>query len=248
MSANNSFRSTLARLCAMLVIAAAAGCGVDKQAAPSFIGPAEQALALSLSASPDILPRDGSSRSVITLTARDDRGEPAGGRRFLLSLSSSPGAGGSLSHGELVTGPNGQATFEFIAPDANLDVTDATIRVTPFSDEFGSTPGRSVRVGLIGPAIPAAAFTFTPSSPVQFAQVAFDASDSTLGGSACGSACTYSWEFGSEANATGQFVQYGFQNVGTHLVTLTVTSASGMSRSTSRTVTVGAAAAPVPAP
>jgi PKD repeat protein len=201
---------------------------------------------VSLSASPDILRRDGISRSTITLTARDSQGEPVAGRQFLLSFSSSPGAGGSLSHGEIVTGPNGQAMFEFIAPDANLDVTDATIHATPFSDDFGSTPGRSVRVGLIGPAIPSAAFTFTPSSPMQFAEVAFDASGSTLGGSACGSACTYSWEFGSEASATGQFVQYSFQNAGTHLVTLTVTAASGMSRSASRTVTVGAAPAPGP--
>ena len=53
----------VAALLAALVIS---GCNIDKQTAPSAIGPSEFGLSVTLSASPDQLPRDGSASSIVT--------------------------------------------------------------------------------------------------------------------------------------------------------------------------------------
>ena len=51
-------------------------CGLQNQEMPSLIGPADQGLSITLTATPDQLPRDGSSQSVITLVARDSVNRP----------------------------------------------------------------------------------------------------------------------------------------------------------------------------
>lgn len=208
----------------LAMTAAASGCGLDKQTAPSLIGPSGAGLSINMSASPDILRRDGVSRSTITLTAFGPDGQPVNGRRFLLTASSSPELGGNLTVDEVVTGSDGRVMFEFIAPEGDLDVTSATVSATPFSDDSGSTPGSSVRLKLVGPAFPSPAFTFTPSSPALLEPVTFSASGTTVDGVACLAACTYRWEFNDEATLDGEVVEYAFQNEGFYNVKLTVQS------------------------
>jgi hypothetical protein len=250
MSANQSFQFGAARFGAVMALAASiAGCGVDKQTGPSFSGPAEQALALSLAASPSILRLDGVSRSTITLTARDEQGAPVAGRRFFLTAvldpadPAVPDAPGDLSVEEVVTGSNGQASFEFVAPDNTVEFTEARVSVTPFEEDFGSTPGRSVRIAFVSNGVaPTATFTFSPSAPAQFETVTFDASGTTVSGAACGSACKYRWEFGGEGTAEGQAVTYQFQNEGFYTVKLTVDSLQHNTTKTfSRRIQVGPA-------
>jgi hypothetical protein len=235
MTATTVFASGFRTLGTLLIVTfIASGCGLDKQTAPSLTGPSGPALSLRLSASPDILRRDGVSRSTITLTALDAQGGPVNGRRFLVRVSSLPETGGTLSVEEVVTGSDGRATFQFIAPEADIDVTDATVLATPFSEDFGSTPGSSVRLGILGPAFPSPSFTFTPSSPALLETVTFSASSTTVDGVACLAACTYRWEFNDEATLDGEVVDYAFQNEGFYNVKLTVQS---LKHNTTKTVT-----------
>src|SRR5215218_6666391 len=109
-------RTALVALAAMLAIA----CSVDKQTAPALTGPSEFGLSLTLIASPDQLPRDGSSQSLVMITVRDASGAPVSGQRLALSTSA-----GALSASEVTTSSNGTATVQFIAPPLSTDVTDA---------------------------------------------------------------------------------------------------------------------------
>src|SRR4051794_40653275 len=65
-------------------------CTLGKQSPPSPSGPSEFALSVAMTASPDQLPRDGSSQSVVTLTALDASGKPVVGQRFTLTGNGAP--------------------------------------------------------------------------------------------------------------------------------------------------------------
>jgi PKD repeat protein len=222
----------LGAILAMTVIAW--GCGLDKQTAPSLIGPSGHALSLTLLATPDILPRDGASISVIRVSARDAQGQPVGGQRLFMSATT-----GTLSVGEVVTGSNGEATVDFTAPPLNQNVNAAVIGAIPFGSNFDNSMTRTVSIALSGPPIPLASFTFTPAAPTVGAAVAFDASGSLLGGGGCDAACTYSWSFSDGDTAIGQTVTHSFQTPGLQSITLTVTSLSGGTSATvTRTLTV----------
>src|SRR5919108_5283358 len=97
---------------AVALAMAVSACNLETQEVPAISGPSEFGLALTFSATPDIVPRDGSSISVVTLTARDASGRPAAGQRVTLQLT--PEYGGTLSPSEVVTGSDGRATFEFM--------------------------------------------------------------------------------------------------------------------------------------
>jgi PKD repeat protein len=236
----NAFTATFIRkLTAVAVLAlAATGCSINETGAPALTGPSEYALSLTLTASPDILPRDGASRSVITVSARDPENKPVNGQRMVLSATD-----GGLSVGEVVTNSNGVATFEYIAPGANVGVNSAQVGATPVGTNFDNSRTQVVRIGLVGPGIPVPSFTVNPASPKRFEVATFNASATTLNGGVCNGACTYTWQVGS-ATFSGQIATYAFSTEGVYSVTLTVTSAGGVSASTMQTVTVTAATAP----
>jgi PKD repeat protein len=214
------------------------GCALEDQTAPPLGGPSGFGLAVTLTATPDFLPRDGSSMATILLTARDENGTPVA-KTFNLAPSA-----GSLSVDQVTTDQNGQATFWFTAPSINTDVDTVIVRAIPVGTDFGNASSRSVAIGVNGPAVPFAAFTFTPDAPARFEMVSFNASGTTLGGPQCGASCTYAWTFGTEGTGTGIVAPHAFQTQGVHTVTLTVTAPSGTFSSVSRTVTVGAPLAP----
>ena len=77
----SSMRSGVRRALLLAAIATGvSGCGVDKQSAPPLTGPSELGLSLTLTATPDQVVRDGSSRSVVTVIARDGQNRPVAGQ------------------------------------------------------------------------------------------------------------------------------------------------------------------------
>jgi PKD repeat protein len=216
------------------------GCALEDQSPPPLGGPSGFGLSVTLTATPDTLPRDGSSMSAIKVRARNEDNSPRANLRLTMSLTS-----GSLSTDEVTTDANGEAVLQYTAPDVNTPVDQALVGATAVSTDFNNSSTKSVRIGLNGPNVPAPSFTFTPEAPARFESVSFNASASTLGGAQCGTSCTYSWTFGNEGTGTGILAPHAFQTQGVHTVTLTVTAPSGTFASVSRTVTVGAPLPPI---
>jgi PKD repeat protein len=241
-----SFRNYSRRisLAAGLMAVLASGCTVDKQETPVLSGPSELGLSLSVVAAPEILPRDGSSISTISISAFDSSGKAKSGQRLILTADA-----GSLNPSEVVTGADGKAIASFIAPGMNERVSTATIAAVPVggaSGDSASINARTVRIAVLGPSIPFASFSFSPTSPAELEAVTFDASNTSLDGSACGSACTYSWDFNDGSSGTGLVLQHTYTSSGVKNVTLTVTSlANSTSNSVTRPVVVQPPAPPV---
>src|SRR5262245_9542623 len=97
---------TMTRIVGLAACLLATACTLENGAAPPVSGPSEFALSVVLSASPDQLPRDGTSQSVITVTVRDVSGRPVVGQRLSVGASM-----GTVSATGVVTGTDGRATF-----------------------------------------------------------------------------------------------------------------------------------------
>ena len=61
-------------LIAAATVLAVSACTINKQDAPGLVGPSGLALTLDITASPDVLVRDGLSQSTIEITATDGAG------------------------------------------------------------------------------------------------------------------------------------------------------------------------------
>lgn len=218
------------------------GPGVDPLTGPS--APSEFGLSVTLSASPDQLPRDGTSRSTITVTVRDAQSRPVSNQR--LSVSTSAGA---VSESTITTNSEGQAAFSFIAPDAASGNNEAVVRVLPIGVDSQSAVARTVTILLGGTSrtAPTASFTVSPEAPELGQSVVFDASQSVDEGTTCLDACTYSWDFGGEATRSGRIATYQFRAVKTYPVRLTVTDRAGSSGTVTQSVAVAQGALPTAA-
>lgn len=225
-----------------LVGVLATGCTLENGSAPDVTGPSEFGLSVGIAASPDVLPLDGSSQSIVTVTVRDENGNPVAGRRLVASASI-----GSLTVSDVVTGAEGRASFTFVAPGPGTVGNRAVVWVAPVGTDAGNTAARTVSIALLGPAnstLPTADFTFTPAAPRRNDEVLFDASNTRDEGVPCLDSCTYEWSFGDGATGSGRFVGHAYSTVGTFRVSLTVTDAAGSRASVSKSVTVAAVAAP----
>lgn len=220
-----------------------AGCSLENPSAPSLTAPSEFGTSVTLTASPDRLPRDGSSQSVITLTVRDAQNRPVSGQRLTVGVSPSAAR---LSATEVVTDASGLATVAVTAPAASdLAGSTVTIEATPVGSSGASAVPRFVTVSLTGAAnlrAPSPSFTVTPTSPEINQVTTFDASASTdepappssppLPPPPCLDACRYSWNFGDGSpNGAGRIEKHAFSSAGTYTVTLTVTDPAGASAS-----------------
>jgi len=231
------------RIGAAAVLAASLmGCGIESQDAPSLIGPSGFAQSVTLTASPDRLPRDASSQSVVTVFVRNESGQPVTGQRVSLRTTA-----GTLSRTEVVTGSDGRATFTLTAPPAGTVGTTIEISATPVGGNFTDAISRSLSIGLTGIAnatAPAPSFTVSPAAPVLRENVMFDASATTDENAPCLDTCTYTWDFGGEGTATGRIVTRQFETIRTYAVSLTVTDAAGSSTQRVQNVSVGPGTAP----
>jgi PKD repeat protein len=232
---SSTYLATLAAL-----VALTSACTVHDQKTPELSGPSELGLSLMVTASPQLLPRDGGSTAAISVKAFNSNGQPQKRQRLLYEATS-----GTLSLTDVTTDDNGNApTVTFVAPGINEAVSSATIFVTPIeaNSDARNTNSRTVVIALVGPEVPVPAFTFQPANPAQFEEVTFDASPTRLGvgGVFCGSACSYQWDFGDGSTATGQTAKHRFGSQGVQVVTLTVTSlASGATAARAQSVSVG---------
>jgi PKD repeat protein len=226
-----------ATLLALSVLAT--GCSIDKSTAPDVNAPAGLGMSVSYVASPDTLPRDGQSTSLVRLLARDYQDQVITGQRFTLATTT-----GTLSATDVTTDSTGTATVRFTAPSPTINASSATISVTPIGNLGTVTSGtRSIVIGLSGPSVPVAAFTWTPASPGQFDLVTFDATLTTLDGTTCLDACTYSWDFGDGTSSADRIATHRFGNTGTFSVKLSVSTPNGAVVTSTRSVVVGAPAA-----
>lgn len=216
------------------------GCMMQSQSAPPLAGPSGYGLQITMTASPDIVPRDGSSQSTVRLNFRDGASNTALGSRRLVVTTTA----GTLSVGEVVTDGNGNAAFTFTAPSLNTPVSTAQITALAVGENIDNARGQLVTIRLLGPDVPTALFTIEPNPPSVGEDVTFDASSSTLAGAACGSTCSYSWNFGDGSNGSGVIAQHAFTSAGVQNVTLTVSAPGGTSSSKTTSFVIGAPAAP----
>ena len=220
-----------------------AGCSLGEvDGNPPLLGPSEFATSVTLSATPDQLPRDGSSQSAVTVTVRDASGQPVAGQRLSVAASL-----GSLSHSEVVTGSDGRATFAFTAPASSVIGNSAIIEVVPVGDNADNAVPRKLSIlftGTSNATAPVASFTFSPTAPEVQQIVTFDASATTDEGGPCGSACTYAWNFGDGTTGSGRVVTHRYTIGRIHTVTLTVVDAAGVIDEDRQTISVSQVNAP----
>src|SRR5688572_30606728 len=237
-------KTSFVRMAACLIAAAltSVACGIESQDAPSLIGPSGFGQSVTMNAVPDRLPRDGSSQSVITISVRNDSGQPVSGQRVTLGASH-----GSLSQSDVVTGNNGTATFTLTSPPPGSTGNMIEVYATAVTGIFDNAITRSLSIAITGPGnstAPTPQFVMTPENPGERETVTFDATTTTDEGGPCGNACTYSWNFGDGTTRTGAIVTHTFNAAGVYMVTLTVTDSGGASASRQRLVTVSRVASP----
>ena len=234
------------RLAALVVVILAAGvwagCSLDDPSAPALTSPSGFSTAVTLTAFPDNLPRDGSSESIVTVTVRDASNRPVSGQRLSVATNI-----GSVTESEVETNDDGDATFAFIAPESSVPGSAARISVIPLGGNADRAIARTVDVILTGAAnltAPTPSFTMSPAAPVLRQSVVLDASATTDESVVCADSCTYSWNFDGEATATGRIVTYQFLAIRTYPITLTVTDAQGSSATLTQNLVVTQGTAP----
>jgi hypothetical protein len=243
---------------------ASAGCTMKNQEAPPLMGPSEFATSITITVSPDVLTQDGASQSLVTITARDENGNPL--RNLSLRAETFVNGArvdfGSLSARNLVTDANGRATLVFTAPASpsgpGVDFgTTVQIVVTPVGTDFGNSMARLATIRLVPPGsvVPPDGlrprFTFEPTEPTDHQDVFFDACNDepqTPQPPPCAPAnnpiATYSWDFGDGSTGSGPQATHAYAVPGLYNVTLTITDFVGRSARTSNPITVVAGARP----
>ena len=235
----------------VVALAAVTLSACQKDASPDpFIGPSELALSIALSASPDVLPLDGASQSVVFILARDASGQAVANVTLRLQISFGGVLQdiGQLSARTLVTGQDGRAVVTYTAPLAVSGVDSGAqveILVTPVGDNYASAVPRTLAIRLVpsGVVIPpqtvSAGFRFTPSSPAEFQEILFETTCLSGGDTNCTrGAVTYAWDFGDGTTGTGATVTHAYASPSTHTVTLTVADAFARTATAARSVTV----------
>ena len=270
-NAENRRTMTPRRSWTWLVLAAflggSAACVQSDGKPTPFATPSTLALALALSASPDVLPLDGAAQSIIEIRATDPEGNPVRDLRLTLQIVTSIGFFdfGQLSAKQVTTGSNGRAVVTYTVPLTSTNPagsvdggTVINISATPEEGDFNATLPRTVQIRLVPPGttIPAfnvaPGFTVTPGTLEVFDTALFDASlcvdavDTGCTTDPFGLIAAYEWDFGDGTTATGQTASHAYALAGTFVATLTVRDGFGRAASVPQIVTVGTGTPPSP--
>ena len=235
----------------LLAAATLAGCTVEKSTPPSLTGPSGLGLSVTLQANPDVLSQDGSSQSVLMITARDSGGQPVQSLALRLAIVTDgtlidPGL---LSAQTVVTGSDGRASASYTAPSSRAVTTQASVPIsitaTPIGTDASGAQPRSVTINLVPTGIlvpplpgtaPTADFVFSPGAPVANQTVYFNASASKPGLGR--TIVSYDWDFRPSEPQQGVMVNTAFPQAGLYNVTLVVTDDVGQQGSVTKAVTV----------
>lgn len=231
-----------------------AGCTTKKQETPALTGPSELGTSISISVSPDVLAQDGASQSLVTITARDQNGQPLRSLplQAAIAVNGVLTDFGTLSARSIVTDANGRATLTYTAPAAPpIPVDNGTvvqILVTPSGSDFGNATARLVSIRLVprGVITPPnnlnASFDVTRSDTTEDSTILFDASKSDAANPNT-TLVSFRWDFGNGDIASGRQVTRKFGQ-GSRTVTLTVTDVAGRTGTSQQVITVGSGARP----
>ena len=240
----------------LVVTLLASGCGIDKQTAPSLIGPSGHALDLVVTATPDSLVQDGVSTATIQVVARGADGKPVPGLQVVLTGASNNTTlvrSVSFTAPSIATNADGVAITQLIAPPPPATLPwpssdpEITVFATPVGGNFANQAPRGATVRLLAPegtplanVGPNAKIVANPPVVKFGGSVHFDASLTTdEGGLACSTRCQYVWNFGDGSdNQRGITMDHVFETPGDYTVTLIVTDPNGGSDSTSIVITV----------
>lgn len=243
--------ASIIRFTAVAALALSVGaCTTKKTEPPAPTGPSELGTTISVAATPDLLPQDGSSTSQIVIRAFDANGQPV--RNLALRVEMAVGGVvtdfGRLSSKDVSTGNDGRVVVVYTAPEAvdNIDRnTKVQVQVTPVGGNSNGTQARFAEIrlvptGVVGGETQVPNFAFSPTAPKQLESVTFDASDATLD-----TVLTkYEWDFGDGSKGQGRVVSHQYREIDNYRVTLTVTSVAGLTGSRTKTVPVGTSGTP----
>jgi PKD repeat protein len=257
----------------LAAMALAPACTTKKNEAPSLSGPSELGLSLAISATPDVLTKDGVSTSTIVITARNENSQAAGGvgLRVETVVGGALQDYGRLSTKNVTTGSDGRATVVYTAPsgpasgNSQDDESLLTVIVSPAGTNFSNTVSREATIRLVPSGVilppagnPVARFSFAPAAPQEGQDISFDASASVdcpsgvttieqclVVGSKNG--LSYAWDFGDGTTATGVRTTHRYEQVGSYSVVLTVSNDRGRSDRTSQFVNLTAVLRPTAA-
>jgi len=245
--------TTIVSLLGAAALAAVAGCVKDIDQ-PALAGPSTFAHSIVMVADRDTLTQNGVDFTDIRITSLSPNGTSENLQlRAQIYVDGVPSDYGTLSTKSPIT----PATIRYTAPPPSTSqsqvATTVTIGVTTASS--GDFQGESTRTidinlqpqGIIIPTNPnlKADFTVNPTAPKVMDLVTFDATPTTTaGGTACGSACSYVWDFGDNTSAVGQFTTHQYRATGGFGVTLTVTDPRGAVARVTKLVTVAAGTPP----
>lgn len=256
-STNGSGTRAAARIVLAGLIATGFGCTLKEQETPPLTGPSEYAQSITVSVSPDVLTQDGSSQSLITVSAKGINGEPLRNisLRNEITVGGMPVDFGTLSARNAVTGADGRATFVYTAPPSPAVAVDALtvvdIVVTPIGSDFNNSSSRTAAIRLVPPGYVAppdglvADFTISNANPLDHETVIFDASGSRS--HASNPITSYRWNFGDGATSSGKVVTHDYDDAGTYAVRLTIGDGFGREVTAVKSITVGAGTDPTAA-
>jgi PKD repeat protein len=230
---------------------AVSACTVHKQDVPALTGPSELGISITIAASPNVLTQDGASQSIVTITARNNNGQPLAN----LSLRTEISVGGAitdfgrLSARNVVTDSTGRATVVYTAPPApavtigsgtNVDIVVTPAGTNADNDNPRVASIRLVPLGVIGAPVSPFVPGFTPPAPNVGDAAFFTATvtDPATSGDATSQIASFQWSFGDGGTATGRAVTHTFTQPGTFPVTLTITDALGRTNFLTVAVTV----------
>jgi PKD repeat protein len=256
---------------ALAAALASAGCTMKNQEAPPLTGPSEFGTSITITVSPDVLTQDGASQSLVTITVRDQFGNPLPNlslraeifsRLVILDADGNPsevfvpGDFGSLSARSLVTDANGRATLVYTAPASPAGPFDSNAKVqivvTPVGTDFGNTSSRTATIRLVptGVVTPPDGLrpNFTPLDGATFTDqetIVFDASTSTS--PLNNPIVSYTWDFGDGQSGSGRTITHTYARAGAYNVRLTITDGLGRSAQTTHVIILGEGAKPTAA-